>query len=160
MKYAQGDPHELKQIFWKALADSPFLMLQLDSDPDSAAPMTAQLDKDANHAIWFFAARDSKWAQMGSAHASFASKGHDVFARFAGTLVHEDSGEWLDRHWNKYAQSWFPGGKDDPKLLFLRMDLGQATIWSGDLGMMANAKLALGLPVRDEVAGNYVETRL
>ena len=160
MKYAEGDPHELKQTFWKALADSPFVMLQLDDDHDSSAPMTAQLDKDANHAIWFFAARDSKWARLGPANVSFASKGHDVFARFAGTLAHETSREWLDRHWNKYAQSWFPGGKDDPNLLFIRMDLGQATIWSGDLGLMANTKLALGLPVRDEVAGNYVETKL
>jgi general stress protein 26 len=160
MKYAEGDPHELKQTFWKALADSPFLMLQLDSDRDSAAPMTAQLDKDANHAIWFFAGRDGKWSQMGPAHATFASKGHDVFARFAGTLVQEDSREWLDRHWSKYAEAWFPGGKDDPNLLFLRMDLGQASIWCGDLGMMANAKMALGLSVRDEVAGNFVETRL
>jgi general stress protein 26 len=160
MQYSQGDPHDLKQSFWKALADSPFVMLGLDGDADSAAPMTAQLDKNANHAIWFFAHRKGKWGQLGPAHATFASKGHDVFARFAGTLVREEAREPLDRHWNKYAESWFPGGKDDPDLLFLRMDLGEASIWQGDLGLMAAAKLALGLDVRDEVAGKYVDTRL
>ena len=160
MKYTHGDPHELKQTFWKALADSPFVMLELDSDKTSAAPMTAQLDKDAHHAIWFFAARDAKWSQMGAAHATFASKGHDVFARFAGTLAREQDRAVLDHHWNNYAQSWFPGGKDDPNLLFLRMNLADASIWTGDLGLLAGAKLALGMDVRDEAAGNFVETRL
>ena len=160
MNYTEGDPHELKQTFWKALADSPFVMLALDSDPDSAAPMTAQLDKDAHHAIWFFAHKHAKWAQMGPANAAYASKGHDVFARFAGTLVREDDRAVLDKHWNRYAEAWFPGGKDDPDLLFLRMNLGQASIWCGDLGLLAGAKMALGMNVRDEVAGNFVETRL
>jgi general stress protein 26 len=160
MKYAEGDAHELKQIFWKALADSPFLMLELDGDTHSAAPMTAQLDESAHHAIWFFAARDGKWSNLGPAHATFASKGHDVFARFAGTLVHEEDRAVLDKHWSNYAESWFPGGKDDPNLLFLRMNLSDASIWNADLGMVAGAKLALGMSVREQVAGNYVDTRL
>jgi general stress protein 26 len=160
MKYAEGDPHELKQTFWKALADSPFVMLGLDGDPNSAAPMTAQLDQDAHHAIWFFAAKDGKWSRMGPAHATYAGKGHDVFARFAGTLVGEDDRAVLDKHWNRYAEAWFPGGKDDPNLLFLRMNLGQASIWCGDLGLLAGAKMALGMNVKDEVAGKFVETRL
>jgi hypothetical protein len=57
MQYDQGNPAELKEKFWKELAHSPFVMLQLDADPESAAPMTAQLDKHANHAIWFFFTR-------------------------------------------------------------------------------------------------------
>jgi general stress protein 26 len=160
MKYAEGDPHELKQTFWKALADSPFVMLNLDSQPHSSAPMTAQLDKDANHAIWFFTSRDNHLAAMGPASAAYESKGHDVFARFSGRLVEETDRAILDQHWSNVVESWFPGGKDDPNLLFLRMDLGEAAIWCGDLGMLAGAKMALGLSVRDEVAGSYTETRL
>lgn len=160
MRYAEGDSHELKQTFWKALADSPYVMLALDADPHSAAPMTAQLDRDADHAIWFFANRASHAAQLGAANATFASKGHDVFARFAGTLARETDRAVLDRHWSTYAEAWFPGGKDDPDLVFLRMNLGEATIWCGDLGLMASAKMALGLSVRDEVAGKFVDTRL
>jgi general stress protein 26 len=160
MKYTEGDPHELKQTFWKALADSPFVMLTLDGDPDSSAPMTVQLDRDAHHAIWFFAHRHAKWVKMGPAHATYASKGHDVFARFAGTLVKEDDKAVLDKHWSNVVESWFPRGKDDPDLLFLRMNLGEASIWSGDLGLLAGAKMALGLNVRDEVAGTFVDTRL
>jgi general stress protein 26 len=135
-------------------------MLQLDADPDSAAPMTASLDKDANSAIWFFAGRDSRWAQMGPATATFASKGHDVFARFHGVLSEETDRARLDKQWSNFVEAWFPGGKDDPNLLFLRMDLGDASIWAGDLGALATAKMALGMDVRDETAGKHVETAL
>lgn len=160
MQYQQGDPAELRHKFWKAFEDSPFAMLQLDADAASAAPMTAQLDKDANHAIWFFTARDNRFAAMGPATATFVAKGHDLFARFAGTLVEETSRERLEKQWSNFVEAWFPGGKDDPNLLMLRMDLGDASIWSGELGALATAKMALGMSVRDEVGGKKVETAL
>jgi general stress protein 26 len=160
MKYAEGNPHEMRDKFWVALADSNYVMLQLDADLDSAAPMTASLDKDANSAIWFFAGRDSRWADMGPATATFASKGHDVFARFHGVLSQETDRARLDKQWSNFVEAWFPGGKDDPNLLFLRMDLGDASIWAGDLGALATAKMSLGMDVRDEVAGKHVETAL
>jgi general stress protein 26 len=135
-------------------------MLQLNGDPQGAAPMTASLDKGANSAIWFFTGRDSRWAEQGAATASYASKGHDLFARFTGTLTEETDRARLDNQWSNFVEAWFPGGKTDPNLLFLRMDLADAEIWSGDIGALATAKMALGMNVRDEVAGRHVETAL
>lgn len=161
MQYSQANPEELKTTFWKELADSPYLILQLDSDPSTAAPMTASLDKDANSAIWFFTGRDSRWAELGEATATYAAKGHDLFARFAGTLTEETDRARLDKQWSNFVEAWFPnGGKDDPNLLFLRMDLGDASIWSGEMGALATAKMALGMNVTDEAAGKHVETAL
>jgi general stress protein 26 len=160
MKYAEGKPDELRHKFWREFADSAFVMLALDADPASAAPMTASLDKDANHAIWFFTSRDSRWAALGQATATYASKSHDLFARFSGTLREETDRVRLDRQWSNFVEAWFPGGKNDPNLLFMRMDLGDASIWSGELGALATAKMALGMSVRDEVAGKHVETAL
>ena len=160
MKYEQGDAAALKDKFWHEMGNSSLVMLQLASDPESAAPMTASLDKHANHAIWFFAGRDSRWAAQGAATATYASKGHDLFARFAGTLSEETDRARLDKQWSNFVEAWFPGGKDDPNLLFLRMDLGDASIWSGELGALATAKMMLGIDVRDEVAGKHVETAL
>ena len=160
MKYSEGEPAELREKFWHALEHSPFVMLQLDADHDSAAPMTASLDKDANHAIWFFAARDSRYARLGATTATFSSKGHDLFARFAGTLTEERDTARLDKQWSKPVQAWFPGGKTDPNLLFLRMDLGPASIWSGELGLIGTAKMLAGMDVRNEVKGQHVETTI
>lgn len=160
MKYSDGNAHDLKDKFWHEMGGSSFVMLQLEGDPAGAAPMTASLDKHAAHAIWFFASRDSHWARQGPATATYASKGHDLFARFVGTLTEETDRARLDKQWSNFVEAWFPGGKTDPNLLFLRMDLGDAEIWSGELGALATAKMMLGMDVRDEVVGKHVETAL
>lgn len=160
MNYNSGNADELKDKFWHTIADSPFTFLQLDSDPEQAVPMTAQLDKDANSAIWFFTTKDHHFAEGGPATATFSGKGHDLFARFKGTLVKETSRERLEKEWSNFVAAWYPGGKDDPNLLMLRMDLGTAEIWDSDLGMMTTAKMALGMDVREEGREHHVETTL
>lgn len=154
-----SDTEDLKNKFWHTLADSPFLFLQLDSAPHNAVPMTAQLDKDANSAIWFFTTRDHCLANGGPATATYSGKGHSLFSRFTGTLTEETSRERLEKQWSKPVEAWFPGGKDDPKLLMLRMDLGQAEIW-GDLGLVDTAKMLLGFDVRADAEKEHVETAL
>lgn len=158
MHYDQGDPEKLKDKFWKALASSPFVMLQLDAEPDSAAPMTAQLDKEANSAIWFFTSPDNRFANGGSATAMFSSKGHDAFARITGELSEELSQERKDALWSNMIEAWFPEGK--ASALLLRMDLGNAAIWAGELGAINTAKMFLGMNVRDQIKGGYAETQL
>ena len=160
MKYETGNADELKEKFWKSLADSPFVFVSLQDAANDAVPMTAQLDKDANSAIWFFTSRDNHLAQMGPATCTFAGKDHELFARFEGTLVEEKSRERLDKQWSNFVEAWFPGGKDDPNLLMLRMDLGQAEIWNGDQSLLTTAKMALGMDVREDMADKRVETTL
>lgn len=150
MKYAEGNPDKLKTKFWKAMADSPFLFLELDGQPQSAVPMTAQLDKDADSAIWFFTHDKSHFARLGPVTATFASKDHDMFARFTGRLAVETDRDIFDKHWNNFVEAWYDGGKDDPDMLFLRMDLGDAEIWDSDMGVLNTAKMAFGMTVHDK----------
>lgn len=150
---------ELKSRFWQALADSPFLFLQLDSAPARAVPMTAQLDKHADSAIWFFTTRDHALAAGGPATATFAGKGHEMFARFSGVLSEETSRERLDKQWSPTIEAWFEG-KDDPRLLMLRMDLGRAEIWNSDMGFIDNMKMLLGFDSREEAKDEHAELLL
>ncbi|APE28605.1 pyridoxamine 5'-phosphate oxidase family protein [Aurantiacibacter gangjinensis] len=151
---------ELKHKFWTALADSPFVFLSRDTNPEDAVPMTAQLDKDAESAIWFFTTKDHSLAQMGPATAMFAGKGHEMFARFTGTLHEETSEERFEKQWSRIVEAWYPGGKTDPNLLMLRMDLGQAEIWNSDLGIVDNTRMLLGFDVRDEARDEHTEAAL
>ena len=152
-----ANPDELKQKFWKALADSPFLFLQRNGQSQSAVPMSPHLDKDANSAIWFFTHKNSDFAALGPVTATFQGKGHDMFARFDGTLSVETSQERFDQFWNNFVEAWYDQGKDDPDLLFLRMDLGTAEIWDGDIGLINTAKMALGMYVEDETEERHVK---
>ena len=160
MKYEQGNADELKEKFWKAFADSPFVFVSLQDTTDDAVVMTAQLDKDANSEIWFFCNKDSHLAAMGPATCTFTSKGHDFFARFDGVLTEETSRERLEKQWSNFVEAWFPGGKDDPNLLMLRMDLGDAELWNGDMGLLSTAKMALGMDVREDVKDDHAEASL
>ncbi len=157
MKYSEGKPDELKTKFWKALADSPFLFLQLDGQPDTAVPMSPQLDKDANSAIWFFTQTKSAFRALGPVTATFKEKDHGIYARFKGTLVEETSRERFDQFWNNFVAAWYDEGKNDPDILFLRMDLGEAEIWNGDMGLLNTAKMALGMNVHDEAEEEHVK---
>ena len=158
MKHAEGNPDELKKKFWKALADSSFLFLQLDGDSSSAVPMSPQLDKDANSSIWFFTHTQSDFCKLGPVTATFQSKDHEIFARFNGTLVKETSQERFDQFWNNFVEAWYDDGKDDPDIFFMRMDLGDAEIWDGDIGLLNTAKMALGMTVHDEAEERHVES--
>lgn len=160
MKYDQGDAAELTEKFWHAMTQSPFVMLQLSADPESAAPMTAQLDKDASSSIWFFTGRNGRFAEMGPATVTFQSKGHDVFSCFTGILHEETSRERLDKQWSNYVEAWFPEGKEDPNLLMVRMELGEASIWAGELGVINTARMMLGLDVTDKIKGGFTEVNL
>jgi general stress protein 26 len=151
---------ELKHEFWTHLSASSFVMLELDNAPHSAAPMTAQLDKDAHSAIWFFASRDGALARMGPATATFAAKDHKLFARFSGHLTEEKSRAVLDKLWTNAVAAWFPEGKNSPQVLLMRMDLGEASIWSGKMGALAVTKMLLGISVRDKVKGQHADTTL
>jgi general stress protein 26 len=151
---------EMKTAFWQALAKSPFVMLTRDDDPASAAPMTAQLDKDANSAIWFFTSRDNRFAALGEATGVYAAKDHSLFARFAGTLVEEVSEAVKDRLWDNTVEAWFPKGKSDPNLLLIRMELGDASIWGAEMGTFNVIKMLLGQDVRHSVSGQHAETML
>ena len=151
---------DLKQKFWQALAASPFVFLARYSDPQSAVPMTAQLDKDANSAIWFFTRQDHPLASIGPATATFSAKDNQLFARFAGVLAEETNHERRDQQWSPAIEAWFPAGKEDPMLLMLRMDLGKAEIWNSDMGMIDNVKMLLGFGTSIQNAREHTEAML
>jgi general stress protein 26 len=135
-----ADDREIEVQFWGALEDSPFVMLGLDHARGSAMqPMTARFeDRDRESGlVWFFTANDHDlvraMGQDNRAVASFAAKGHDVFASLRGRLLIDNDRATLDRLWNGIVAEWYEG-KDDPKLALLRFEIDDAKIWLSDLG--------------------------
>ena len=96
------------------------------ADEAHTRPMTAQLEGDEGGPIWFFTAKDTDLVQQLSGNdraiATFASKGHDLFAAVHGSLRVDTTRDVVDRLWNRFVAAWYEGGKDDPKLTLLRLD--------------------------------------
>lgn len=155
-----SDEAEIKDRFWKELSESPFLMVGLENAHHHSLPMTAQLDKNANSAFWFYTSRDNRLASGGPAMAQFAGKDHHLFACIAGTLTEETDVAVIDAHWSNEVAAWYEGGRSDPNLLMLRFDLGDAEIWLADMSLKGVFKMLVGGDVRSEMKGKHVEVSL
>jgi len=143
-------PQELEAQFWAALKADMTLMLGLDAIEDGhARPMTALVEGERSP-FWFFTAKDSDLARLlirypdATASATFASKGHELFASVRGSLAIDTDREVIDRLWNPFIAAWYEGGKDDPKLVLLRLDADQARIWQNATPFFAGIRLLLG----------------
>lgn len=150
---------DIREEFWHAMEKSPLVMIRLENG-GHAEPMTAQLDRDARHTIWFYARRGNRIAAGGAAMAQFASKGHDVFACLAGTLVEETDPARKAKHWDKAAEAWFPEGKDDPQLMMLRFAIDSAEVWTADPGIVGTFKLLTGSEMKADDAGKHAVGRV
>jgi general stress protein 26 len=157
-------PQELTGKFWKALATDRTMMLGLDGAEDGhARPMTVQIEND-KPPLWFFAAKDhalvQKLADPQRAIATFASKGHDLFATVHGTLSTNNDRAVIDRLWNRHVAAWYPQGKEDPNLVLLRLEAQEAEIWLHESSLFSGAKLLLGADPRKEYGANTAQVRL
>ena len=146
----EDDDARLTQAFWRAIDDSPFMMLGLEGvDDDQTRPMSAQIDvpddgeKHDGGQIYFFASKSDGVGQniSGSSRAvaTYAAKGHTLFARVHGTLTQDNDRAVIDRLWNPFVAAWYKDGKEDSDLQLLRFDTERATIWEAAKGSTLKA---------------------
>lgn len=131
----------LEEKFWDELKSSPFLMLGLQGvDDNLTRPMTAQVDQGR---IYFFASRSEdlfkSLGRTGRAVATFAGKGHKLFASIHGTLREDMDRAVIERLWNPIIAGWFKDGKDDPDLVLLRLEAESADVWEAQAGATLKA---------------------
>ena len=171
----QAPEVELKRLFWKELAASPFMMLGLQGVEDSRTrPMTAQIDvpgdgdEEDGGQLYFFASRSEHLVTaMGQSHdavATFASKGHDLFAHVHGRLVLDQDRTVIERLWNPIIASWYKDGKDDPDLALIRFDTDSANLWKAETGATLKAAALKALfdidPGKEHQEDNRADVKL
>ncbi|UYY78888.1 pyridoxamine 5'-phosphate oxidase family protein [Sphingomonas sp. R1] len=151
-----ADTVELKKHFWSKLAASPFLMVGLQ-DGQHSEPLTAQLDEDQVDTIFFFIGKDNRMAKGGPAMLQFVSKGHDFFACLAGTARIDNDFAMIDKLWNNQVEAWFPGGKSDPNLALLRIDIDDAEMWETDMSVTGKLKMLFGGKIKSDETGSHAK---
>jgi general stress protein 26 len=158
-------PAELETKFWKALKSDMTMMLGLVGVEDGhTRPMTAQLEHDEGGPIWFFTSTENELVgslgQGGRAIATFASKGHDLFAAVHGNIQVDNDRAVIDKLWNRFVAAWYEKGKDDPKLALLRLDPDRGEIWLDGSSLIAGARMLLGYDPKQEYKDNVAKVRL
>jgi len=156
---------EMIQKFCNALESDRTMMLGLQGNEDvHPRPMTAMVENDSGP-IWFFTASDTEIPQAlrssaGRAVATFASKGHELFATVHGGVCVDNDRFKIDELWNAYVAAWFEGGKDDPKVTLLRLDPEYAEIWLDESSFLAGIKMLLGADPKEEYKDKVAEVGL
>lgn len=147
---------EIETKFWKHLKSDRTFMLGIESKL-APRPMTAQFDGEAEGGpIYVFTARNNAIVENIGSDArlfgTFASKGHDIFANMYGTVTIDNDRARIERLWNPFVAAWFKGGKDDPELVLLRLDLDEAEIWVDASSIVAGIKMLLGADPKKDYA--------
>ncbi|WJG08933.1 pyridoxamine 5'-phosphate oxidase family protein [Aliiglaciecola sp. LCG003] len=145
---------KLTQIMWKAMADSPYVMVALTGRVEHSEPMRAQLDEDANDCFWFYTTKTNRIAPGGKAMIQFVSKDHKVFACIKGSLSHETDPAIIDKYWSRQVEAWYEDGKKDDSLKMMRFDLVDAEIWEVDPDLTGMLKLATGVTISPDEMGS------
>lgn len=157
---AQLSPDELKDKFWKMLANDPVVIMGLTSVDHHSVPMRTQLDKDARGEIWFFTGRDHPLAQGGRAKAAFTSDGHKLYASLRGTISEERNTAVIDKHWNNAVAAWYAKGREDPNMIMLRFDIDDAEFWTADITVKGLFHMLTGTNIKPADIGSHAEVAL
>ncbi|RVT94311.1 pyridoxamine 5'-phosphate oxidase family protein [Sphingomonas crocodyli] len=158
-------PQELEAKFWKALRSDMTIMLGQDGAEDGhTRPMTVQVEGD-HGPLWMFTSTDNALVNSlanygGRAIATFASKGHDLFATIHGTVRVDTDRAVVERLWNSHVAAWYEGGKDDPKIALLRLDPEKAEIWENGSSLIAGIKTMLGRDPKEDYKDKVAEVSL
>lgn len=117
-------------------------MLGLLGDSHHFQPMTAFVERDGD-TLWFFTRKDTDLAQAvatnAGAGAVFTFTDRKLQACIDGRLSLTHDRDRIERFWNPHVAAWYPGGKDDPQLTLLRLDVSEAGVWITEGGLLKYA---------------------
>ena len=130
-----SDKKDLKIALYDAIENSHAGMLSLHGTSEHPQPMSPFLDRDAGK-IWFISSTDTDFVQSlgagGQAQFTVISKDRDVHGSVRGRIARVHDTDKLEELWSPVVGAWFDGGKDDPKVALLCMNMEEAAVWESE----------------------------
>ena len=111
----------------------------------------AVLDDDFAGTLWFFTADpSSKTADLAAHPQVNVSVGDGKgWLSLSGVATISRDEERIDRYWNPWAAAYFEGGRDDPTVALLQVDVSSIHYWDLDKPAIVTAfEVAKGLLTR------------
>lgn len=107
-------------------------MLGIEGSTRPPQPMTHHLTRDTAE-LWFLTSRQADLVRDVGLGARgvvvFVNDDHSLHAALTGAIVQSADAGHIDAIWSPAAAAWFPGGRDDPDLIALRLTLQDAQVW-------------------------------
>jgi len=106
-----------------------------NSDYPHGVPMSRQEVDDQGN-IWYICSADSDThrniEKNDKVSLFYADAKNYTFLSINGTATLLRDQARIDKYWNKFMESWFEKGKDDPNIRLLRVDPIDAHYWDSD----------------------------
>jgi general stress protein 26 len=137
---ASGD--DLARL-WAKIRTIKFAMLTTeDGDELRSRPMAAS-QAGFDGTLWFFthasAHKVAEVQQDQRVNVSYADPDNQIYVSLSGVAQLDRSQAAIDRHWSEAVARWFPGGKDDPEVALLRIEVRSAEYWDAPASRMVRA---------------------
>lgn len=102
-------------------------------------PMTTlEVDEEGN--AWFFTSKNTDIAQdMGFGEEVtliYSHPGDNTYLSVTGFANIIDDEQKKEELWSPLSKAWFPGGKDDPNLVVLKVSTDEAAYWDSPSSKM------------------------
>jgi general stress protein 26 len=128
---AKGD--KLRKLM-KGIDIAMFTTVGEDGFPVSR-PLSTQDAGFDGKAVWFFVRRDSakvrEIERQPRVNVAYASQDRNVYLSVAGIASTTDDPALIERFWSDAYKAFFPGGRDDPQLVLIRVDVTTVEYWDG-----------------------------
>lgn len=94
----------------------------------------AMVEDEFDGSLWFFTEHPSGKTAAIAEHpeVNVAIADAKGWLSLSGRAAVSHDPERIDRYWNPWAEAWFEGGRDDPRVALLRVDVETAAYWDTD----------------------------
>lgn len=127
-----SDP-STRDVIWKHIrAIRTCMMITHDGEHVRARPMRG-IPRPDDNAIWFFSDvdthKDDELRRNPDACLAFADPRGSTFVSVSGRITRVRERDAVRELWNDGAESYFPEGADDPRVVLLRFDPATGEYW-------------------------------
>ena len=137
---AQLPAHELDLLRDKIKDIRITMMTTQEEDGDfHTRPMAAQ-EMDLDGTMWFFSYDDSNKVreieENNRVALGFADPGPETYVSLTGRAEVTKDRQQIDRLWDDTLKTWFPNGKDDPRVCLIKVNAHAGEYWDRPGGKM------------------------
>ena len=129
-------------------------------------PLSTQEAEFDGKALWFFtrhsSAKVDEIRRNPKVNVAYASKERNVYLSVAGTAELVEEPTLVDAFWNDAMKAFFPGGRTDPDLALLKVDVHTVEYWDGPSTLLGQAIAFVVARVRkdDSALGDSGQLRM
>lgn len=117
------------------------LVTSVNSEGQLVSRPLAMQQREFDGTLWFFTQDPSPKTEQVAANdqVNVALQVDDGWVSVAGTASVSRNQVMIDELWNRHAEAWFEGGKDDPSVALLRVKADTAEYWTIESGKLVSA---------------------